>query len=373
MKKTLIYITVIFLLAGAFAGCKKMDSTFKQYVVPGGLVYTAKVTSPIVYTGRNRIKIAWLRGADPSVTKTKIYWNSKQDSVIVATPATGDTISVIIPNLEEKQYNFVAITYDDKGHSSVPVELLGESFGDKYDASLLARPIVSSELDEAGNMNITWAAANTTGGAYATDVQYTDVNDKTQTRRFLVSDEISTITDYKVGTTYQYRTVYIPNLLGIDSFYTPYITQYVAAKIKKAGLVVTADSFAATSQLPLGGPAKFAFDDDIKTFWHTHHTPAPVPPFPHWLMVDMVKTINVTRVELTCRPGVSNTFTEFTMQGSMNGTTWTSYDSFTLVQKDPTQSFVLTGTPKMRYIRIYATKGPNAYANLAEFSVFGYE
>jgi hypothetical protein len=58
-----------------------MDSTYKQYVVPGGLTYAGKPTSPKAYSGLNRIKIAWLRGADPSVVKAKIFWNNFADSL----------------------------------------------------------------------------------------------------------------------------------------------------------------------------------------------------------------------------------------------------------------------------------------------------
>ena len=380
MKKIIGYSAVVLLIVCAFFACKKMDSTYKEYIVEGGITYAAKVTSPLVYTGRNRIKIAWLRGADPNVIKAKIYWNNLQDSLIVPIPPTGDTISVIIPNLLEKQYNFVVRTYDSKGNSSVPVELLGESFSVNYETLLVTRPVVSAETDPVtGSLAIVWGNANITGGAYATDVQYTDINNVVKVKRFPIAEAISTIVDYKAGTTYQYRTVYIPGTRGIDTFNTSYILEYVSAKVKKAGLVVTADSFAATSQLtanPPGGPPKYAFDDDLGTFWHTHHTPAPVPTFPHWIAVDMVKTYNVTRIELTARPGitgVTNTFTTFTVQGSMNGTTWTDYDSFTLVQKDPVQSFVLATTAKMRYFRIYATAGAAVHTSLAEFTVYGYE
>ncbi|TZF82806.1 hypothetical protein FW774_15060 [Pedobacter sp. BS3] len=373
MKRVIIYVSLLLIVTGGSISCKKMDSTYKQFVIPGGITYTGKVTSPVVYAGRNRIKIAWLRGTDPNVTRAKITWNNNQDSVIVSIPATGDTISVIINNLDEKRYSFIATTYDDKGHSSVPVELLGESFGTKYESLLVTRPPSRSETDQDGILNITWANANVSGGAYATEMRYTATDGQVKVKRILATETLSAINDYKPGTTYEHRTLYVPTGISLDTFYTAYRTEHVAFKIPKAGLAVTTDSYAKTSQLPKGGPPQFAFDDDISTFWHTHHTPAPVPGFPHWLAVDLAKTYRITRVELTCRPGVTNTFTEFTIQGSMDGTNWSGYNSFTLIQKDPTQSFTLSDIPLMRHIRIYATKGPNAYANLAEFTVYGYE
>ncbi len=370
MKKITVYAVVVIFTCCIIAACKKMDSTYKEFLVPGGITYTGKITSPLVYTGRGRVKIAWLRGADPTVVKTRIYWNSQQDSMEVVIPATGDTISAIVSGLQEKQYNFIVKTFDAKGSTSVPVELLAESFGARYEALLLARPIVASETDASAPLTIQWGNANISGGAYATDVKYTDVNNQVQVKRFLIAENTSTINDYKIGTVYQYRTVYIPGVRGIDSFFTPYINQYVSAKLNKSTWLASTDSFAVSSQLP-NGPAIKAIDDDVKTFWHTETTTSRV--YPHWLAVDMKKPINVSRVELTCRQDNATTFTAFSIQGSMDGLTWTDYGSYTLVMKNATQSFAVPNSPQMRYIRVYAATGPNYYANLAEFSAFGYE
>ncbi|RZJ85727.1 MAG: hypothetical protein EOO20_19740 [Chryseobacterium sp.] len=364
------YISLLILFVISGLACKKMDETYKQYVVTGGITYAGKVTAPLVYAGKNRIKIAWLRGADPNVTSAKIYWNNFQDSTRITIPSTGDTISVIIPNLQERQYTFVAKTFDAKGNTSIPVELLGESFGSKYEALLVARPVSSYEFDANGKLTIEWGLANVSGGAYATEVQYTDATNLIKTKRFLVAETSSSIADYKPGTQIQIRTIYVPNQRSIDNFYTPYVTYNVSGKINKSTWTATSDSFATTSQLPNGPPAK-AIDDNITTFWHTETTATRV--FPHWLAVDMKKLISVSRVELTCRQDNFTTFTSFTLQGSNDGVTWTDAETFPFVMKNPTQSYMLTNVLKTRYIRIYATTGPNYYANLAEFSVFGYE
>jgi hypothetical protein len=375
MKKTYRYTVMLALAACTVTACKKMDEIYKDFIVPGGLTYAGRITSPIVQSGRERIKISWLRGADPNVTQARIYWNNRADSVNVLIPETGDTVSVIIGKLEEKPYTFEARTFDNKGNKSVPVELLGESYGDKYQSLLVTRPVVRSE-NEGSILTISWSNANKSGGAYVTEVEYTNTANAATVKRFSVDEVSSVIEDYKPGTSYRYRTEYRPGA-SIDPFYTEYLTQFVSYKIPKAGLPVTADSFAATSQLPAGGPAQFAFDDDVNTFWHTHHTPAPVPGFPHWLMVDLKKAYSITRAELFSRPGVTNGFAEFTIQGSINGTVWTDYGAFTKLQKDQGESFVLKGgAATMRYFRLYITApavAGQAHTNLAEFTVFGYE
>lgn len=349
-----------------------MDSSFKQYVVPGGIVYPAKATAALVSSGRNRIKIAWLRGADASVKRAKIYWNNKQDSLSLNIPSAVDTVSAIITNLQEKQYNFVVYTYDDKGNSSVPVELLGESFSTRYEASLLGRPLVSSETDANGVLVINWAAANISGGAYATDVKYTNTNNVVVTKRFLVAENTSTISDYKPGTLLQYCTVYLPGARSIDLFYTPYLTQAVSQKINKKIWTVTADSHALTSKLPNGPPA-MAIDDDLSTFWHTETTSTRV--YPHWLAVDMKKQVTITRIEMASVQdnAATSTFTAFSLQTSADGITWTPAATFNLVLKQGIQSFNLPTPVKSQYVRIYATAGVSYFASLAEFSIMGYE
>ncbi len=84
-----------------------MDRTYKDFVVPGGLVYPQKASSSLVYVGRNRVKIVWLRGSDPSVTKARIYWNNYMDPVELDIPTMGDTIGVIIDHLPAKSYDFI--------------------------------------------------------------------------------------------------------------------------------------------------------------------------------------------------------------------------------------------------------------------------
>lgn len=373
MKKILHYIMIMVLLLTicAFSACKKMDSTYKEYKIPGGgLTYTGKISSPIVYAGRNRVKIAWLRGSDASVVNARIFWNNYSDSLDVPIPPTGDTISVIIDNLVEQTYSFVVKTYDNKGHTSVPVELLGGSYGEKYQKRLLDRPVITSEFDLTTNkLNFQWGTANAASGFFANEVIYTDNSGNTKIKFFKTQDLTSAIDDYKRGTTYQFRTIYVPTNVSIDTFYTAYSVQNVSERINKSTWTATADTYAATSQAPNGAPIK-AIDDNVATYWHTETVGS--KPYPHWLAVDMKKLINVSRFEVTCRQGQTTTFTSFLIQGSLDGLTWTTYDSYNLLQKDQTQSFMIAGAPQMRYIRIYAATGPNYYAHLGEFTVFGY-
>jgi len=371
--KTKHYLIILFLTLAGFISCKKMDSTYKKFIVPGGKIYTEKVTSPMVRPGRNRIEISWLRGADPNVTKARIFWNDYTDSIEINIPAIDDTISTTINNLPEKSYSFIIKTYDSKGNSSVPVEIIGFVYGDEYQNGLLTRPVNSNALDTNNTLSIEWGNADISGGAFATEVNYTDTLGNTRTQIFKTSEGISTISDYASGTHYQYRTDFLPDSMAIDTFYTSYTTEYVSSKLDKSNWTATADSYEATAALP-NGPPDNAIDNNPNTYWHTDYSVAPHPGYPHWLAIDLKDDVVLTKIELTSRSNYyKEDFTDFILQGSLDGTNWTDYGLFTMPDQTGPQPFDVSTDPTVRYIRIYMTKGPYFFTHLAEFSAFGYK
>lgn len=223
MEKTACNILLLYMALLALTACKKMDSTYRKFVVPDGIFYAGKANQPQVHSGRNRVKINWLRNADPSVVAAKVFWNNYTDSIAVAVPPTGDTVSCIIPDLPEKTYSFIIKTYDALGHSSVPTEVFGTSYGDIYQSGLLSRMILGT-MYYPDSVVITWSSADISNGACATQVKYTNVLDIEQVNSFPVSRNTSTIKDIKSGSPFQYRTVFLPDSMSIDTFYTDYAT-----------------------------------------------------------------------------------------------------------------------------------------------------
>lgn len=349
--------------------CNKMDSTYRDFVVPGGIIYPQKAKTPMAYPGRNRVKISWLKGSDPSIVLAKVFWNNYTDSVAVDIPETGDTVSVMITNLPEQSYSFMIRTYDDKGHVSVPEELITAIYGDQYQASLLNRPVVSAIMDDQGIVTIQWGSADISNGAYAMEVAYVDTLGDSVLRRFNVDQSASELPDYEKGKSFKFRTVYLPDTLGIDTFYTDFAAGQVAEKIDKSGWTATADSYEPTHLLP-NGPPEEAIDDDINTYWHVQYPSTTA--YPHWFMVDMKRAVRVSIVQLVYRQNVFNSFTDFQIEGSLDSTNWTNYGSFNFETINDPQNFQLPGSPSMRYVKIYATKGANTYAHIGELSIYGY-
>jgi len=165
----------------------------------------------------------------------------------------------------------------------------------------------------------------------------------------------------------------MPDTLCIDTFRTAVQTYNTAFKIDKSNWVATADTYEETGQLPDGGPPFFVIDDDPNTYWHTVHT-TNTTPFPHWLAFDMGRVVAVDMVELTSRHDyLGADFRDFIIEGrNAESEEWVAYGSFSLPDIQGPQQFLISDSPKMRYIRIYQLNGGGEpHSHLAEFSVYG--
>jgi hypothetical protein len=228
MKKMLNIRLVLFLVTigiAALTSCTKMDD-FKQYSEGGEISYTGKVDSLKIRSGRNRVLVQGLFISDRKVTKCKIYWNSRQDSLIVPVTRTlaVDSLKTYVNNLFEGSYNFEVITYDKEGNPSIPVVKSGvKVYGDNYAASLINMPTSDISL-EGTTTTITWGGLDKTSGAQYMDLSYTNTAGAKVRTKKLVSAPTATLLDYKYRSTFDYRTVYLPDTMAIDTFYTDYRT-----------------------------------------------------------------------------------------------------------------------------------------------------
>lgn len=364
------YIFIFLMVMLTMIGCKDMDSTYKEYVVVGGIVYPGKIIKPTINSGYNKVLISGKRGSDPSVTYARIFWNNYTDSIEVPVPQGTDSISKIIDNLPENTYSFFIHTYDKKGNVSVPVEVLGRVYGESYVQGLSNRYLKYALADNSNTVQILWGDADLTSGAISTEIQYTDNSNQQQVKFCKTTKNNLLLENYKPGTTFKYRTMFVPDSTCIDTFYTSFDVQKVLVNIDKSEWAATTDSYEATGQLPNGGPEK-TIDGDVNTYWHTQHSGG-MPGYPHWLAYDMKKTVGVAIIELTSRSNFYTAdFTKFTIQKSTDGINWTDCESFVLAEKIGTQSFVLQNPPVTRYLRIYMNEGTQPYSHLAEFSVIG--
>ncbi len=365
MKKICCYIMVLSFAIGTFTACKKMDSTYKDFIVPGGITYVGKANAPMVQTGRKRVKISWLRGSDPNIVHAKIFWNNHNDSVQVTIPATGDTISYMINNLPEKNYSFIIKTYDAKGNTSVPVEVFGASYGDLYQESLLSRPVTESIL-YTDSLSIIWGGADVSNGAYATEVKYTDKEGKEQVKSFATDLSTSTLTDMKAGTKYMTRTVYLPDSSSIDTFYTSFIEGKTSSLSQKDWKIINFS----TEHPGDENLVAHMIDGNTNTRWHSWVGNSA---YPHFFTVDMGLQRNIAAFKIYRRAGDDRGCDTFKMEVSEDNVTWADLGTFNFNRTiDEGQTYDIPSQPKARYFRFTGLTGSQEYIVMGEIYAYGW-
>ncbi|MDR0385227.1 MAG: DUF4998 domain-containing protein, partial [Prevotellaceae bacterium] len=139
MKRT-VYLMIL-IAAGWFASCKDMDSMYKEYVVPNGIVYPQRADSLKIYPGLNRVKLTWFKALDPKVVKAMVYWNNYTDSLSANISSGENLMTVVINDLPEGTYTFFVKTFDAAGNASVPSEVTGIVYGVNYALTLSSRSL----------------------------------------------------------------------------------------------------------------------------------------------------------------------------------------------------------------------------------------
>ncbi|TKC59132.1 DUF5013 domain-containing protein [Pedobacter hiemivivus] len=215
--KNIKYLAIILPLAMlALGSCSKMDDYLK-YTDGKELLYTGRVDSLVAHSGINRVVLRGLLISDPKITKVKIYWNLRQDSLIVdITRGPGvDKLDVPIP-LAPGNYNFEVKTYDAVGNSSVTVLASGTSYGTSYQESVQNRPIKRAE--KVGSEVTVDFFSGSDNSPYS-KLTYIGTDNKEHTLK--VTNDLPTVklTNYKSATKFKLQSVFLPDTMAVDTFY----------------------------------------------------------------------------------------------------------------------------------------------------------
>ncbi|MDF2193241.1 DUF4998 domain-containing protein [Paraflavitalea sp. CAU 1676] len=208
------------MLALTVASCTKWDE-YKKYTESGEIVYAGKLDSVKALSGKNRVMITGKFNADPNVSQVRIYWNNNRDSMMydVKRSTSGDYFQQAFA-VPEGVATYTVYTYDVKGHRSVPVSVIGKSYGDNYRKKLNNRIITGIKYLGTGT-TINWEPADASLGPLRTDLQYT-VNGVT-TDVSLPPTE-STVFTALPNTLVQarFRAVFRPDSTCVDTFTVAY-------------------------------------------------------------------------------------------------------------------------------------------------------
>ena len=216
------------LLLGSLSACSKMNGTYADFVKDGAIVYPGKADSLTTKPGKERMGLSWIL-SDPAVRKCVVYWNQQTDSLVVPIEGTrsSDTIDVVIADLPEGSYAFTVWTYDEDGNPSVRAEASGEVYGEAYASTLTSRFIDQMRVD-SGKVIVTWTTADE--GTLGEQIQYTDRNGVIR-ERFVPASDSAVLTAFRPGGSFRYTTLYTPDSLAIDTFYSATEEATVDAKL----------------------------------------------------------------------------------------------------------------------------------------------
>ncbi|WP_168202486.1 DUF4998 domain-containing protein [Pedobacter sp. KBS0701] len=223
--RKLTVAALLILVAGVYSACTKQDD-FKKFVAGGEISYTGKLDSVKMYSGDSRVLLKGLFLADPKVVSCKIFWNNMKDSLVIPVVKKNviDTLNYSIPIKTEGLQNFIIYTYDKMGNKSIPVYANARSYGDRYKASLSNRAVSGGERASDGTATIQWLGMDKLTGVFATEIQYTNTSDNLVTVRTPIDSTRSVLKNYKSGSTYKYRTLFLPDTNCVDTFKVDYIT-----------------------------------------------------------------------------------------------------------------------------------------------------
>jgi hypothetical protein len=223
MKK---YYLFIIIAACSIIACSKMEDTYADFIKDGEIVYTGRVDSLKIFPGRNRIKLSWQLISDQKITRCKVFWNDGADMMEIPVQRTSgvDTINILLTGMPERTYTFDVYTYDNDGHSSIKEDTIGVVYGDVYAGSLFNRPLktVSFSADTA---RLEWAGASAQN--VSVELKYTDALNVERTIVVPRADSKTNLPKFKKGSSFQYRSLYLPEKTAIDTFFTAYESRLV--------------------------------------------------------------------------------------------------------------------------------------------------
>ncbi|GBU07330.1 hypothetical protein AwDysgo_06610 [Bacteroidales bacterium] len=348
-----------------------MNELSDKFLDEGEIVYAAKADSLHPLPGNQRIMMKLWVGSQ-RVETLRIYWNNYANYVDVAVGNTTGTFEKMLDNMPEGGYIFQVVSLDKFGNKSLPLEANGNTYGPRFRSSLNNR-LLKSVIAQDNELQIIWGGI--VDKALGTQVVYTNINGEEVEFSTPIASDTTIITDWKSGL--KYNTVFVPEESAIDTFNTAFVDYeaelHIYKKLNKLAWTVEADTYEATGQLPKGGLVEFTIDDDKDTFWHTRHTGEGPTNYPHWLAFDMKKKAAITHVALTSRHDyLTSDFTDFIIQASDDGITWTDYGEFKQPDIAGPQYFAPNKPLTTRYIRIWMIRGTdNQHCHMSEFSAFG--
>ncbi len=194
------------------------------------IVYPGKIDSVKVFSGRERVVIQGLCISDAKVVACDIEWNLGKEKVSVPVDMSAGPFELVteIKNLPENVYSFVLYTRDRQGNRSIPVDVVGQTYGEYYMAQIRNRPFEKAIL-KGTSVVVTWYSLDKTLRPIHTELMYKTTTGETKIVESPISDSETLLENVDISKPLTYRTVYQPDETCLDIFETEYAEMRISA------------------------------------------------------------------------------------------------------------------------------------------------
>lgn len=376
-----IYTAIgIFLLVS----CSDMNELSDKFLKDGEITYAVLPDSVTIGAGKERLQFEIFIQTN-RVKTTRIYWNNYTDSVDVEIENKDGVFYKIIENLPEQSYVFNLVNIDQYGNRSLPYEVSGRTLGEKYESTMIDRRVTSIRTNSSGNRILIWGNVDESSDAKYTEVSYINNENENVILQVPLSDERSVITDLKPGNMPKYRTIYIPDEMAFEVFYTDF---------KETTLTYDGDYSMIKSEIIILGysnqhdsgdnAAKNVLDDNYNNRWHTLVSAN----YPHWMVFDLGGDVPFSRFSIwpsifglnageTYDVRLPDKFSLWGRNDAPNGNLidemgWTKLGEYYYENRGGEQTFVIENPIPVRYLKMYAPSGLNGtnIMSIGEFDIY---
>ena len=200
-----------------FWSCSGMYDNVEPYYSEGETNYIAKVESPSMKAGHNRVQLTWKVNTDPRIKNLNVTWDdgAKEITVPIEISSLDENrfCTVIIDPVEEGEHIF-KLYHTGNGDISVPTEAEANSYGDRYQATLAPRAI-RSVTSSGGKVTIQWRAVVEN---CEVEITYSNAGGTTSKKSVSPSELSTVIADALPGGSFSYISTYLPEEGAIDTF-----------------------------------------------------------------------------------------------------------------------------------------------------------
>jgi hypothetical protein len=349
MKQYIIGLSFLLLLAA----CDGMNDNIQEYLDRGEVNYVGRPDSARTFGGLGRINIQWLVNNDPRIEGATISWTDRQnkpqsaDFTINRSQLQNGYMSVVM-NLEESSYAFKIVHTGTKGYTSIATEITGNVYGSNYQSTISPRRIDKVVVYQS-YAELTWSAADKEVSKI--EISYRNSSGTLQTVDVLPEEPLTVLQDYEPLSQYSWTTYYLPEEGALDEFSVSANATFPLAEypLDKALWTISSNISGGTN----GSVIENVIDGNPNSVWFKDAPEAT----PIWLIIDMKGVKFVKTVDATQRYDVRET----SLEGSLDGNTWTSLGTFTFSGGEKqTNTITLPEAVTARYLRLTVTQSSNS-------------